>query len=170
MRKLPRSVTVCVDTREKTPLLFPPVLTAYKDISRRGKATNIVVKTKEIEMPEGDYCLDGFEGTCIVERKGSMRELHQNLLTKDRKRFLRALDRLAEKTKWPGLFLGFGWQGTTKGLTHVPEPGRVMDALWQTIASYPTLQVIGGWNARYDTSRRQMGGGLLRFMLGKVYQ
>lgn len=49
--------------------------------------------------------LEGYRGGTLIERKGSLREVAQNVLSNDRRRFLACIDRLAEAATRPVLFL-----------------------------------------------------------------
>ncbi|HCT51577.1 MAG TPA: hypothetical protein DF712_03875, partial [Balneola sp.] len=48
------------------------------------------------QLETGDYQLQEDPMGTVIERKGSLSELSKNCITKDNKRFLSALDRLAE--------------------------------------------------------------------------
>ncbi len=74
--------TVITDTREQTPYIFP--ITSFCNGS-------IVEGLKT-----GDYSLIGYQDILTVERKGSVSEIHQNVLEE---RFDRELERMQEY-KW----------------------------------------------------------------------
>ena len=88
----PKGVTLLIDTREKRPLLFPERVLYYD----RDKKPHLVrVDTARLSLRTGDYALEGYADRALVERKGSVRELCDNLLTGDRRRALSSLHRLA---------------------------------------------------------------------------
>jgi ERCC4-type nuclease len=97
------AVTVLVDSREKKPLPFP----AHVVVGKKGGkgTTTIAVRTVVSKLNTGDYVLSGHETGTIIERKGSLMEVCQNVRRGDRKRFLAALDRVAEEAARPVLFL-----------------------------------------------------------------
>jgi len=96
-----KTLTVLVDSREKRPLLFPSTLKVWT----RNKGQLVQVETRVAKLDAGDYLLEGHEGKAVIERKGSVRELAQNLLSGDQRRQGRAFRRLAESCKHPYLFL-----------------------------------------------------------------
>lgn len=92
-----------VDTREQRPLPFPRFLHCAAHAG--GGTRTVRVHTLRRALPEGDYLLEGYATGTIVERKGSLREVAQNCLTKDLDRFTSALSRLAEACERPVLLL-----------------------------------------------------------------
>lgn len=87
---------IIVDTREKRPMPLP----AHLPTRYRTYKVHVVREA----LPTGDYLLEGFRSGTLIERKGSLREVAQNVLSEDRRRFLACLDRLAEASR-PVLFL-----------------------------------------------------------------
>tara|TARA_R100000234_G_scaffold14294_1_gene7888 strand:- start:14698 stop:15024 length:327 start_codon:yes stop_codon:yes gene_type:complete len=64
----------------------------------------------------------------VIERKGSLEELSKNCITKDNKRFLHALDRLAEARN-PYLLVEGTPYAFLKKRTYVEKPEVVLDVL-----------------------------------------
>jgi len=76
--RVPKEITMQIDSREKYPLLFPSIITVPtpEDCYKRRI---IPVNVETLALPTGDYRLKGFEDICIVERKASVAELQKNL-------------------------------------------------------------------------------------------
>ena len=64
----------------------------------RGVSAGTVTK----KLDYGDYSVEGLENIVAIERKGSASELMSNLLTKDRGRFIKEIEKLA---KFPYSFI-----------------------------------------------------------------
>jgi hypothetical protein len=110
-------------------------------------------------MKTGDYALDG--GAAVVERKGSLDEITQNLLTPDgRRRFAECCRRLRDETARPLLLLE-GLVGTPIIKPGKPHPGLAIDSLMRILQEYaiglmvlPTStagqrRAAGEWAARW---------------------
>ena len=80
------------------------------------------------QLEVGDYQLGENPMGVVVERKGSLTELHQNCITKDSKRFIKSLDKLAQ-AKHPYLMV----EGTPTNFfafnRYVESPEVVVDVL-----------------------------------------
>jgi ERCC4-type nuclease len=164
--RIPRRVVVLVDERENYPLLFPANV---KWSPRWGEAPRLIqVVPKKLRMVAGDYALAGKERTALIERKGSLRELQQNLLTKDRARFLRAIAKLVNATKRPYLLLDFSPMDMARPEENVPVPSAVYDALTQVIHSY-NLRLWYAGNCKHHLSRRILGEQVVRLLLTHAY-
>jgi hypothetical protein len=136
VRQPPREVTVLVDTNEQNALKFPETIRW----EYRRKSYLLHVKTEEYPLTKsrglaGDYTLKGWEKLTAVERKGSLTELKQNLLTNDRIRFRKALRRLAD-LKYPWLFLDMPVSGVFRPTRYVKDPEAVIDRLFKTVAEF----------------------------------
>lgn len=165
MSAKPRQITVLVDNRERIPLLFPKNLVWHP--TRGGKGHLVKVVEKSTKILTGDYCLGGYKSGAVIERKGSLRELHQNLLTKDYRRFLSAIERLAE-CQFPYLLLDMTPGDLATVSEYVPDPSRVVDALMRIVAKYH-LRLLFAGNCKYPLSRRRLGEQCLRIMMGHRY-
>lgn len=149
-------IVLVQDTREKFPLLFPASL----DLHGRIRQVRIVKRA----MPAGDYTLDGCEDLSIVERKGSLREIHQNLLTSDKRRFKRAIDRLCGATAHPILLIeGTPYQFTTP-TRDFPRPASILQLLLDLCAER-RIDILMPGNFRRPARRRSTGELVLRILL-----
>lgn len=164
--QLPRTITVLIDSRERVPLLFPLNLEYHS--GPRSRRRIIEVKTKVCTMLEGDYAIAGLERHCLIERKGSLRELHQNLMTRDRGRFLKAVQRMVDATRVPYLLLDMSPADMFRASKHVENPYRVFDCLTQVVAQYGLRMWYAG-NCKHHMARRNLGSQVLRVILAHAY-
>lgn len=162
MSGIPRRLTVLIDKREKLPITFPASLKFWPD--RGLRPVFIPVSTKKVTMKAGDYALKGFERTCIIERKGSVRELHNNLLTKDWARCKKAFDRLTVETANPYLLMEIPTPDFLRVTKDVPNPERVFDILARLVRSYHLRLWFAG-NCKHPRTRRALGEQMIRVML-----
>lgn len=102
-----RIFPIVVDTREQKPFPFPEFLTIGLPGSgyQRPKVETVQLRVVRQELPAGDYLLGTHPCRTIIERKGSLFEVATNCLSGDRKRFLKALDKLREAAENPVLIL-----------------------------------------------------------------
>tara|TARA_Y100001938_G_scaffold135254_1_gene196688 strand:- start:3288 stop:3809 length:522 start_codon:yes stop_codon:yes gene_type:complete len=131
--------TLVQDTREKKPLLFPANIRLLDDATLpTSKKTKLVrIHTVKEALTTGDYLLKGFERCTIIERKGSLREVAQNCLTKkDRPRFVECLKRMRDACEDPVLMLEGTPLEMTKVNRYVPEPAAAVDALMRLLNEY----------------------------------
>ena len=85
--------TVLIDTREKAPYGFHNIpLARLPKRSFDGPPPRLVVPTKEMFLPAGDYSIDGMIQDVAVERK-SLEDLYSTL-GQHRERFEREVDKL----------------------------------------------------------------------------
>jgi len=152
----PEPIPVVQDTREKRPLLFPATL----DYRGRIHPVHIVKRT----MPEGDYSLDIPEPAAIVERKGSLDEIRQNLLTTDNARFLRAITRLCDSCDHPILLLEATPSDLLLPTKDIPRPGPLVQLLCNLCAARGILLLLPG-ACHFPTKRRAVGELVLRLLL-----
>lgn len=137
-------MTILVDTREQKPLPIPQTILwapAGCDSKR------IHIRTEPQDLNAGDYMLKEAGSICIVERKGNINEIRENLQGRDRPRAMRAFDKLVRATENPVLALDFPiTQSLYKGVVD-----EVYTRLAQLCASH-RLQILGpvggGINAR----------------------
>jgi hypothetical protein len=73
-----RDWTIIVDDREKKPLPFPEHLVLADEI---GNPCTVRLHTTSQRIHKGDYHLLGYERHCVIERKGSLGEVLNNLNT-----------------------------------------------------------------------------------------
>jgi hypothetical protein len=149
-------VEVWIDSREKRPLLFPATLRL------RGRTTPIVTIRKR--LPEGDYCLADSPEVCLVERKGSAREIRENFLGADRHRALRALKRLSKASKRPILLLEVTASELLTPTRYIETPGPLVQEMLDTLASL-RIEVLLPGACNFPTKRRRLGEFIVRLML-----
>lgn len=162
MSGIPRRLTVLIDKREKLPITFPASLKFWPD--RGLRPVFVPVSTKKVTMKAGDYALKGFEDTCLIERKGSVRELHNNLLTKDWARCQRAFNKLYLATTHPCLLLEIPTSDFLRVTKEVPNPERVFDILTRVVRKYG-FQLWFAGNCKHPRTRRALGEQMIRVML-----
>lgn len=163
-RPFPRQVTVLVDSREKNPVLFPETIVMHMG----GHRYMVRVKTRIKKMDAGDYAVLGQTRRVLIERKGHLNELHQNLCTKDTDRFYRALTRFMEATQKPILLLDMTPADACRPTQYVEDPGAVMDRFYEMIANEDVRLIFAG-SCKHPTTRRMLGEQLLRIMLWEIY-
>jgi hypothetical protein len=98
-RKPPPRIEVVIDDREQEPYKFRNTVVYYSGFAE--PPLMLQVDHKKEEFKYGDYFLRQWPRKCGIERKKNTNELHQNLCTKDRHRFLKALDRFADWYEYP---------------------------------------------------------------------
>jgi len=156
-----KTLTVLVDTREQRPLMFPATLSLF------GRPT--ALQSKRRKLATGDYALVGAEQIALIERKAGVRELQKNLLTRDKRRTRRALDRLAAEAKYPILLLESNVQSLLLPTKHVPEPGPVLQHLFNECAQRGIAVVLVG-ECKFPTKRRLVGELAVRLMAAYARQ
>lgn len=149
-----RALTIVADTREQNPLIFPRLLV----IDGVGRLLTVARKT----MQTGDYTIEGYEAECCVERKATLSEIANNLLTADRNRALTALQRLAA-IPHPLLVVEQGPGALIRPSKYAPNPAEALDALMRVLANlHIPLWLIG--NCTLPASRRNAGELIVRWM------
>lgn len=163
---IPREVVVIIDKREQTPLLFPSWI--HVQLDRTGEKQQVAINHKVQVMPAGDYCLEGYDNLVIFETKRSLRELYNNVCTKDWGRESRALKRLSEACKYPYLVFELSPAALFQKTIHVPNPEMVFDRWMQVVARFNLrLMIVGG--ARQPRQRRDLGEQLVRLALAHIH-
>lgn len=120
-------------------------------------------------MFAGDYALEGSKECCIVERKGSLRELASNLLGDDWARSQDAFKRLVDSTAHPYLMVECSPTDLYTRSRWVQEPERVMDALCDLIQKLGLRLILCG-KVRSANQKRVVGELMLRLMMAHAYQ
>ncbi len=144
---LPKHVTILVDTREQKPLPLPKTI-RWPTWGDEGQL--IEIREEPLALYAGDYALKEAPKRCIIERKGSINEVRENLCGEDRYRATNAFRKLCETTNNPILALDFP-------LTQLLYKGKrdvVFTRLAQLCVEY-RLQILsagGGVNARHTLS------------------
>ncbi len=162
MRPIPKSVELKIDSREKIPLLFPSNILWFSDRSSEGRM--IRIRTKVAKLDYGDYLLSNWPDAAAIERKGSLDELNQNLLTGDYSRFMEATRRLCDGCRHPYLLLDSSIATLWTPTERCPRPEQVWDALCHLLATTP-LRLLWGGNAKHAGARRILGEQLIRLLL-----
>lgn len=116
-----RDALILIDTAEKQPLTFPPVIRTW---GPGGRPMSVVIHTKTEKLPTGDYLLASHPNEGVVERKNGPTELYQNLFTPDSVRFAKCLSRLSEYRS-PCLYVE-ATQATLGRATKIPTKGQVL--------------------------------------------
>lgn len=163
MKSPPKSIEIKVDTREKCPLLFPANLEWHRD---RGLDSGhlIKIKVKEAKLDYGDYLLSNWPSCAVIERKGSLDELNQNLLSDDFTRFTSALRRMCENCRHPYLLLDASVTALWTPTQYCTSPERVWDALCSILGTF-NVRLLWGSNAKHAGPRRILGEQVLRILL-----
>lgn len=154
---------VLVDSREKYPILFPETTTFFNDRSYNCVPEEYRVKIVEKSMEVGDYALEGFESECVIERKGSVGELHSNLHGKDYARFTRAISRLAECSH-PILLLDFTPAQFFRTSKYSGNTRQVFDSFFRVVLKHG-LHLWWAGGCGHPRVRRILGEQLLHAML-----
>lgn len=156
-----REYTILVDEREKKPFTFPEhivCLDPSKDPCHQSGVT-VRLRTQKRTMKTGDYRIEG--NPAVIERKGSIDEISQNLLTQDgRRRFTECCRRLRDETPAPIVLLE-GLVGMPTIKAGKPHPGLAIDSLMRILQEFaiglivlPTStagqrRAAGEWAARW---------------------
>jgi len=159
-------VVVLIDKREKRPLTFPATIKWHAE--RGGRSTLVIVKTKQKTLPEGDYCLEGHDKDCIIERKGGLNELSQNLLSNDYERASKAFSRLEVSTRHPYLLIEASCSQLRKPTRWTQNPEAVSDALAGLIRRRNLGLLLVG-RCSTPKAKRVVGEFVLRLMLAHSF-
>jgi ERCC4-type nuclease len=134
---MPSTYCVVVDTREQRPL---PPITHLPLTSRGGTVSTCKIEWVRRPLETGDYALLGHEQGHVFERKAGLAELHQNLLTLDRERFIREMER-SRSLKRLTLLVEADPCSMSSAPPHCPgvNPYQVRDALLRLRLAYTHL-------------------------------
>ena len=147
---MPSRYCVIVDTAEKRPL---PRITHLPLATPTGTRT-VQIEWRRKALNTGDYALSGHESGHVFERKGSISELYDNLLTADRLRFLREIHRARSLRRFTILV-----EQDPATLSTVPpfrkgvSPVRARDALVRLLLAYPWID-LWMFSGKTPTQRR----------------
>ena len=120
-------------------------------------------------METGDYALKGFEHVCLIERKGSVREINGNLRGRDRARFDRAITRLAESCLYPYVLLEFRPQDFARPIPEAAKPMIAFDEMVRCMHRH-RLPIIFMGGCKHHSARRTLGEECIRIMLGHLIE
>jgi hypothetical protein len=161
LRGVKKEYTILVDEREKKPLTFPEYIVCLNPGKDPCHQTGTTVRliTQKRTMKTGDYKIDGHPA--LLERKGSISEISQNLLTSEgRRRFTECCRRLRDESPCPAVMLE-GLVIMPEVIAGKPHPGLAIDALLRILNEYriqllvlPTStagqrRAAGEWTARW---------------------
>jgi len=171
--KFSTDIVVLADSREKRPLLFPH---SFMWSPAFGWETQKVkLRSKVQKMDAGDYMLEGWESSSIIERKASFRELFTNLLTKDRVRQIKSFKKLDLACEHPYILLEGSptamWRqakALKEGKGKIDDPGIVIDRLWEIVSQYG-FGVIWSGGGNTPSARRILGEIVVRVLLRHAY-
>lgn len=161
-----RSWVILRDTREKKPLAFPATLPCLNDQLPPTSKASLSVRLEVVDsaLTTGDYVLQGHEDQVLIERKGGLREIAGNCLTRDgRRRFISQIDRLKAQAKHPYLMLEGSPLDLQKPVSNVPKPFLALDAIQRILLErgVPLLLLPSTTVA----SRRAMGEWVARLLI-----
>lgn len=165
-----RTATVLVDYREKQPWLFPPHLDLHLGANSVLRYT-LKVPSPRPKLAAGDYCLAGDEGGVGVERKKGVAELFGNLKTRDRPRFLEALDKLAGTYDRPVLAIEESLADFTRSRTGYLASDRIRvdgEAVLSALlveCHQRDIHVMFLGSCTSPVRKRQVGANMVRLML-----
>ena len=164
-----KEYTILVDEREKKPLTFPEYIVCLNPGKDPCHQTGTTVRliTQKRTMKTGDYKIDGHPA--LLERKGSISEISQNLLTHEgRRRFTECCRRLRDESPCPAVMLE-GLVIMPEVIAGKPHPGLAIDALLRILNEYriqllvlPTStagqrRAAGEWTARWLITQEHHG-------------
>lgn len=169
LRRVKKEYTILVDEREKKPLTFPEYIVCLNPGKDPCHQTGTTVRliTQKRTMKTGDYKIDGHPA--LLERKGSISEISQNLLTSEgRRRFTECCRRLRDESPCPAVMLE-GLVIMPEVIAGKPHPGLAIDALLRILNEYriqllvlPTStagqrRAAGEWTARWLITQEHYG-------------
>jgi len=160
-------VVVTIDRNEKKPLRFPSTLRWFPTRASRGQT--LLIRQERRVLPAGDYALKGHEERCIIERKGSLKELAQNVLSDDWRRAYAAFQRLSDATANPYLMLECTAAELRNQGPWVQQPERVVDALMALTEKLRFRLLLVG-SVKDIKQKRTVGELMLRLMLAHTFQ
>lgn len=166
--KIPNLITICVDSREQYPLLFPEII-QIGDPELTYKKIPIQVITEKVALPCGDYLLKQYPRVCIVERKASQLEIYKNLNdSHDRIRQAKAFRKLVASCEHPILLVEASAAELFRDDPKIKNPELVAHRLSLAIAKYGFHVIFLPWKSRCATTRRKAGQLLLHIIMGYV--
>lgn len=120
-------------------------------------------------MFAGDYHLEGYEGVCRVERKGSLGELANNLLSDDYERALKAFEKFTASTENPYLLVECTPSELQRETRWTKQPERILDALMSLVERLKLRLLLVG-SCKTAKQKRVVGELVLRLMMAHAFQ
>ncbi len=158
---------VTIDRNEQKALRFSKTIKWYKGRGATGQT--VIVRTERKVLPAGDYCLKGEAESCLIERKGSLQELSQNLLSEDYTRAMDAFQRLSDTTANPYLVVECAAAELRTPTRWCQEPARIVDSLCGLMERFGFRLILCGKCVDVK-QKRTVGDLMLRLMLAHAYQ
>jgi ERCC4-type nuclease len=162
----PSEIEIVRDLREKDKAIFPKTL-EWKD--DRGNEKVLKIKVTDETLTTGDYVLRGYESVAMIERKGSIQEIRDNLYTADRARFRRCIARLVEECKYPYFLITVPLNKLTDPHYGDQSYGEVLDATMRWVHRH-RLRLL--WLPFEETNdkRRKVGELILRVLWNHAWE
>lgn len=155
-----KPLIICVDSREKKPLTLPSELMVDTGLVRPSL---VQVRSVVSRMETADYAIQGLERLALIERKGSLREIAGNVLTKDVKRFTDELVRLRDHCRYPMLMAEGTLSEYLTPTKDVPFPGPTLDRLLRMLRQHEVHFLL--LPASTISTRRAVGELLVRQLI-----
>jgi len=162
----PSEIEVVRDLREKDKALFPTSL-PWKD--DRGNEKVLKVKVTDEILTTGDYLIRGYESVALIERKGSIQEIRDNLYTADRHRFRRCIARLVEECKYPYFLITVPFNKLTDPKYGDQNYGEVVDATCRWVHRHG-LRLLWLPFESSVASRKKVGELILRILWNHAWE
>ena len=162
--KIPTSITVEVDTRERKPVKFPA---AIKIVHPEDSAKRLLVRvtTRRVKLPYGDYRLAEYPECCVIERKAGQRELFKNIFNpRDSVRQAKSFRKLSG-CEYPYVMIELTPAEILRRNPHVPDAEALFHKLSLVFAKYGFNVLWIPWRSRKTTGKRHLGQFLLHTML-----
>lgn len=128
----------------------------------------MIVRTKRVTLPAGDYALEGYERGCLVERKASIDELANNLLSDDYARANAAFERFAEASDNPYLLIECTPSEIRRETQWTKQPERISDALMSLVQRLSLRLLLCG-SCKTAKQKRVVGELILRLMMAHAF-
>jgi len=159
---IPKTLEVDIDSRENYPLLFPSSISLRDPFTAEEFISK--VETRKIRLDAGDYRLSCYPDLCIVERKGTFKELAANFLSEDRHRQGRAFKRLSSACKYPVLLVEEGPHQLYKKSLYIKNPDFLSQRLF-TVCGAMGFNLIFIPPSPTSRHRREVGRMLLHLFV-----
>ncbi|KKN66022.1 hypothetical protein LCGC14_0476140 [marine sediment metagenome] len=161
--EIPEVLTVQVDTREKTPVLFPSTI-RIQHPEQAGVFIVLQVNTQRVKLDYGDYRLKKFPICCVIERKASQLELFKNVMDhRDSIRQAKSFRKLST-CEYPYLLVEASPAELMKVSANVRQPDLVIHKLTVAMAKYGLHLLWIPWG-RSAARRKTLGEVMLHIML-----
>lgn len=166
-----KTYTILIDDREKKPLVFPHYMVMQNPShpTMHSCKTTVTIATETTRLQTADYVLKEHPRCGVVERKGHLSEVANNIFFPPRRRlFLAELTRLEEKFASPLLML----EGSIRtmlnsnhrvGKSSKVSGGIIMDCLMRCLSKHNIPLVIIPNTSL--SARQAMGEYVARFLI-----